>query len=344
VLTSARRTLLVEVASFNPFSFAIAVGRSILALAQASVLVFTPTDALFVPVGDEPQGAACSSLASKVGAYCALEDVMPRSSVSLVVLAGLIVVASGFLPRYISWVHYWLTLSLSTSITLPDGGEAVMQCVAFLLIFICAPDGRWWQWRSAEREAGSFGYWIGVAWAGHWFLRLQMAFIYFNSGIAKLSVSEWSDGTALFYILRGENFGSQQPWSAPLIWLSATPVGALGLTWGIIFTEVMLAIGILSKSRIRQRVSLVTSVAIHIGIALFLGIFSFALVMVGAVVVATSRTWVSRTLEGGSRGDEATPDEHRIGSDDATRTLVSDVVGVTPAEREGGARSPALRR
>lgn len=58
-------------------------------------------------------------------------------------------------------------------------------------------------------------------------------------------------------------------------------------TWGAIFIECAIGILVLCKFRYRM-VSLVLAVALHVFIIVTIGLWSFALVMVGAVAIAAA--------------------------------------------------------
>lgn len=206
------------------------------------------------------------------------------------VVAGLLLVASGYRPRWTAPLHWWLTFSVAAGISLPDGGEAVAQNVTFLLMFLCVNDRRRWHWSRAMDSRAGPRLLNGLSYVTHWAIRVQMCYVYLNSSLAKLAVKEWSNGTALFYILRGENFGTAAPWSGPLIWVSGTALGALGLAWGTIAIEGLIAVSLVGRP-LRQRWSWRLCVMLHSGIALFLGLWSFGMIMVGAVTVATFRAW-----------------------------------------------------
>ena len=113
-----------SVGTFSAESRVVGVGRSLIALAQISVLVFTPAAYLFVPVGGEAISIDCRSLPQQASAYC-LVDSSQRQLMTWVLLVLLLVVASGLLPRVTPLVHFWVSLSINSSISLPDGGEVV---------------------------------------------------------------------------------------------------------------------------------------------------------------------------------------------------------------------------
>lgn len=270
------------------------VGRTMMALAQASVLIFTPSQYLFVPVGDQTLADRCASGGLfRVSAYCISPD--NHAVISYILIAALLVVASGILPRYTSILHFWVSLSIGLSISLPDGGETIMQVMTLFIMLASVADGRMWHWQDSRD-----GRWnrpqslLGVAWAGTWFVRIQVAYIYIHSGLAKLAVEQWQDGTAVYYVARMEYFGAAGLFDELFRTLTAIPAIALLSTWGTIVLEVVLGLLILVNRKSAGAMAIAVCAFIHVWIAAMIGILSFATIMVGAVVVATSYSIVRK--------------------------------------------------
>ncbi|GAA0397662.1 sporulation-delaying protein SdpB [Streptomyces luteireticuli] len=284
-----RLAVLMErsVRRFPAESRALGVGRSMIALAQASILIFTPASHLFVPVGGDEIKVDCSTSAQAMSLYC-LADSTDRQLLNFVVLALLLVVASGILPRYTTVLHFWASLSIGQSVSLPDGGDAVAQVVTFFLILACANDRRTWHWQRPGGEERKGSVWQGIAWAGWWGVRLQVAYIYLDSALAKLSVGPWSEGSATYYVARMENFGASGLFADLFRWSTSITLLALLSAWGAMFAECMIALLLLRRGS-RQAVAALVSAGLHVLIILQLGIVSFGFIMVGAVVCAASR-------------------------------------------------------
>ncbi|MFE1384362.1 sporulation-delaying protein SdpB family protein [Streptomyces sp. NPDC058740] len=274
---------------FPAESRALGAGRSTIALAQASVLLFTPASHLFVPVGgtEAEAGIDCSSPVQAVSLYC-LSGTADLQLLNLVLLALLLVVVSGILPRYTTVLHFWASLSLGQSVSLPDGGDAVSQVVTFFLVLACANDRRTWHWQRPGGEDRSGSLWQGLAWAGWWGVRLQVAYIYLDSAVAKLPVGPWSEGSATYYVARMENFGAAGLFADLFRWATGIPVIALLSTWGTILAELLIALLLLRRAS-RQVWAALISMTLHLLIILQIGIVSFGFIMVGAVLCAASR-------------------------------------------------------
>ncbi|MFK8851377.1 sporulation-delaying protein SdpB family protein [Streptomyces sp. Ac-502] len=276
-----------SVRHFPAESRALGIGRSIIALAQASILIFTPASHLFVPVGSDEIEIACSTPVQAASLYC-LADSADRQLLNLLVLALLLIVASGILPRYTTVLHFWTSISVGQSISLPDGGDAVAQVVTFFLILACANDRRTWHWQRPSSEEHKRSVWQGIAWAGWWGVRAQVAYIYLNSALAKLPVGPWAEGSATYYVARMENFGAAGLFADLFRWAtSITPIALLS-AWGAMATETLIAFFLFRRGS-RQVMAAAMSVCLHILIILQLGIVSFGFIMVGAVFCAASR-------------------------------------------------------
>ncbi|SIE35647.1 antimicrobial peptide system protein, SdpB family [Mycobacteroides abscessus subsp. abscessus] len=259
-----------------------AIGRSTLAAATLSEIWLTPLSALFHPVGGVG-GPRC--FLGYASLYC-----MPLFGVgiagrTILLSAVLILVIIGYRPRLLALPHLWATLSISTSITLPDGGDAIALIFVLLLTPLCLIDSRTSHWRQPSNrmrvEYRALGY--VISWVG----RIQLAFIYAHSAISKMGVEDWANGTAFYYFARDKMFGSAGILSSLTLKLSALPFGVVAITWGAIVLELVMAVGILATPRIRA-MTMYAAVGLHTAIFFALGLFSFSAVMVGVSVLSAN--------------------------------------------------------
>ncbi|MFE7655057.1 hypothetical protein ACFU6M_19485 [Streptomyces bottropensis] len=112
-----------------------------------------------------------------------------------------------------------------------------------------------------------------------------MAGIYFQSSVAKFGVTEWADGTALAYWLNDPFFGLLPFWKPAMQPLLENAYTVAALTWGVLVMELALAFSLFWKAEVRRK-TFWLGIALHAGIALFMGLFSFAFTMFGALVIA----------------------------------------------------------
>jgi antimicrobial peptide system SdpB family protein len=260
-----------------------ALGRTTLALASASELLCTRPAALFTQVG-ATSGPYCST-APAVSLFCLGDPHALVDSRRWVAVVALALVASGYRPRYLAVVHLWVVYSVTTSITLPDGGDSIALLVVFLITPMCLADPRPWQWTPPRRRMGRNGRMI--AYLSFWALRAQVAYLYADSAIAKMGVADWQNGSAFYYFVRDKMFGSAGPLAPIWMWVSDQALTTLAITWGAIVLELVIALFTLLGTRWRLA-AFWLALALHTLIFLSMGLFSFSLVMVAvAALIAT---------------------------------------------------------
>jgi antimicrobial peptide system SdpB family protein len=123
-----------------------------------------------------------------------------------------------------------------------------------------------------------------VATSAHIAIRVQVAAVYFHSTIGKLFVTEWTNGTAMFYWLRHPQSGSPG-WLLQLIDpLLANAFTLSSITWGVLIVELLLTMGLLASSRAKPYL-LCLGFLLHAAIIPFHGLPSFAVAMWGALIL-----------------------------------------------------------
>lgn len=263
-----------------PWSSGVGLARTALALGSAATLAATRPAVLFDPSN---VGGTCVDLRA-AGLFCAVPAGGGQVARWCAVLI-LLVVASGWRPRFTAIPHWYVSWSLLSNATVPDGGDQLTAILTLLLVPVALTDGRRWHWqRPPDPDNGTVGTGRVIAGAALLLIQVQVAVVYFQSSVAKLGVREWSDGTAMFYFLRHPLFGSP-PWLRPLTdALTGSPVGVAVVTWAPLVVEFAVAVAILLGPR-AKRVLLVTGIAFHGVIAVTMGLVSFALAMSGALLL-----------------------------------------------------------
>ena len=273
------------VSNYRPAGLWIGIGRSIIAMAQASFLSLTTTSALFQALTGIAEGPNCQGIA-RAGLFCVGQQVgLDSTSSKWIIIALLVVVASGIAPRWTAILHAWLSLSISWNINLPDGGEQVAVMATLFLIPVLLPDPRLWHW--SPRTYSPAPHWGGTGLSGILLLRIQIAIIYLHSGLSKFGTEDWVNGSAEYYFVRDPMFGATGIVGDILRWFTSHPAGTAFLTWGAIALEV--AIGVLILGPFRQRMfSFAAALVLHGFIIATMGLWSFALIMIGTVFAAAS--------------------------------------------------------
>jgi hypothetical protein len=120
-------------------------------------------------------------------------------------------------------------------------------------------------------------------------LQLHLCVVYFFSALAKIEGNTWRVGTAMWWA--AANYEYQ---SLPLTWLADWPILIAFFTHLTVFWE--LSYAFLVWNRFTRPWMIWTAVAIHGGIALFMGMITFGLAMIFAnlsfLKPETVRRWV----------------------------------------------------
>jgi antimicrobial peptide system SdpB family protein len=288
MLTAAIGRLRTWLAACDPWTNVYGLARSLLALAGALTLGFNRSAVLFRPLaGHNFKPPMCISGLQKLDLFCALPGPLPlRQWVATLLL---LVVASGWRPRITGVIHWFVALSFQLSATTLDGGDQATAVLALLLLPVTLTDDRRWHWSSravptgsplSEREECK----RLVARVGLMMARIQVAVIYFHAATGKLKVTEWVDGTAMYYWMTHPVFGANstlKPWLLPLL---ENSVSVCLLTWGVIALEMFLLMGLLA-TRPARRWLLAMGILFHSAIIFVQGLTSFGMVMFAALVL-----------------------------------------------------------
>jgi antimicrobial peptide system SdpB family protein len=279
--------------AFEPRATALGVSRSLLAVAGISVIALTPDADLFPLVPDGPVGPRCDGLRA-LSLWCVGSGEVALTLSRFLSVAVLMVVASGYRPRWTCVPHWYVTFSLGAAMHVPNGGEHVARILTLLLIPICLGDDRIWQWRRPEIPLPAW--WRGAAYAGHLTIRVQVALVYGQAVWIKLREAEWRDGTAMHYVFQDPYFGT---WPELATFVESgllTDWFILAITWGTIAVESAITLSAFGNTAVR-RCAVVLGIVLHVGIIATLGLFSFGLVMIGLLFAASSGTDSGRSVD-----------------------------------------------
>ncbi|ODA91216.1 hypothetical protein ATY41_00485 [Leifsonia xyli subsp. xyli] len=111
----------------------------------------------------------------------------------------LVFVMSGILPAVTAIPHWYLTWSFMLTSTAVDGGDHLAANLTLLLIPLTVMDRRMWNWKRDDSYKNRSAWVCYIAYGVLLLWTLQMMGVYFQASVAKFSVLEWSDGTALWY-------------------------------------------------------------------------------------------------------------------------------------------------
>lgn len=130
-------------------------------------------------------------------------------------------------------------------------------------------------------------------------LQLHLCVIYLFGGLAKARGQSWWDGTALWFAV-----GNYEYRSWDLTWIARYPRTFSIFTHLTLFWEVFYCFLIWPKPL--RPVTLAIAVAVHAGIALFLGMATFGLAMICANAIFVDPLWLRRLF---SRADAPATEE-----------------------------------
>jgi antimicrobial peptide system SdpB family protein len=267
-----------------PWSVSLGLARSMMALATMGTLLASPATSLFRPAVGDPVMPRCAGL-GEASFFCIGSG--PLELYKWVAILVLGVVASGWLPRVTGLLHAWVTWSLVASAMIVDGGDQVNANMALLLLPWTLTDGRKWHWLRAEAPAAPApGYALacGVALVAWTAARAQVALIYLDASLGKMFVTEWVDGTAVYYWFTHPTFGAPGWLRGVIEPLVRNGVTVALVSWGTIVLEFFLAIA-LFLSRRWQRGLFPLGLALHVGILFVHGLTSFSTTMCGVLLL-----------------------------------------------------------
>lgn len=270
------------VAQSNPWTNVYGLGRTLLATGTAGTLACNHSTNLFRPAVGVLQVPFCQGPA-RISFFCPFSHHLEIAR--WIAVAILVVVASGWRPRFTAPLHWWLTFSLATSAVMVDGGDQVSSVLTLLLLPVALTDGRKWHWQTATSQPG-LGHELKalVALFALLAIRVQVAGIYFHAAVGKMRVEEWTDGTVLYYWFTDPQFGATgviRRLIEPL--LRHGPTLAL-MTWGAMLLELSLFMALVMPKK-SWKYLLPLGIAFHASIAIIHGLVSFFFAMAAALVL-----------------------------------------------------------
>lgn len=208
----------------------------------------------------------------------------------LLYTAGMLVsilYAIGFVPRLTAIVFYVLTAALYDRNTLSlDGGNNVLILLSLYLCF--ADTGRHFAIKTIRFPKLRRFYPIvlrplNVIHNGAMAtIALQVAIVYFFSGTAKVMGHRWQDGTAIYYIMRVNEFSL--PGLSHLIYENAILVTFL--TYSTIVFQVAFPF-VMWFSRLKVPL-FIAAIGFHVGVATFMGLTAFSTTLIVADIAIFS--------------------------------------------------------
>ncbi|MFE0458745.1 sporulation-delaying protein SdpB family protein [Kitasatospora sp. NPDC058965] len=273
--------ILASAANFDPRGLPLAVARAVLAIAELITITFTPDHDLFTYQPGLSDGMRCYG-AHDLSLWC-IAGPSPAGLLGsrLAAIAVLVLVIAGYRPQWTCVPHWFVTWSLTVSMTMPSGAEEAAFAGTMLLMPFLLGDRRPWHWTRPREPLAPV--WSGSSYAAWWAIRCQIAIIYLTASISKLYTAQWRGGHAMYTVLVDPFYGLPPAIRHAVGPLLSSEFAIRLLTWSVLAIELAIAAGALSPRRIRKK-AFYLAVLLHVGIMAAMGLVSFGLVMIGLVL------------------------------------------------------------
>ena len=263
----------------NPFTWVYGSARTILAIGTLITLSFSSVHVLFDYAIFHEVNAKLPFSFFNFFMLFGWDNLMLAKLLAILIL---LVAASGFYPRFTGILQWWISFSFFYSSSLVEGGDQINAIICLLLVPVTLLDHRKWHWTAGEFSTDKkfLGNLMFIL------VSIQMAMVYLNAVTDKLyaETEEWKLGNAVYYYLKDSYF-SYSDWMDPFMAnLLANPLVVSSLTWGTMFLELIL-FGVLFANTKIKYASFPLAVLFHLGIAVFLGLISFFMAMLGGLVI-----------------------------------------------------------
>lgn len=275
-MSNAFKKFWFEPASALPLAV-IRIGAALILLAQAYMtrqLVFE----FFSSSGFLQSEVAQSLNQSRYPQISWLVDFLAKYHVTeattILFVCGLYVVSLLFLAlgmysrlsAVMSWFLHWLLLNSSESTTY--GVDIYAHVFLFYLIFVPAGD-------ALSLDAyfkGRFDKVSSAARLGLRVMQIQMCFSYLSAGLLKIAGPQWRDGEVIWRALSLPVYKQYD-----MTWMAYHPMLPLALAWATLILEIGYVIFIWPRAT--RWIWITGIVGLHLGIAVFLGLTLFGLIM-----------------------------------------------------------------
>jgi antimicrobial peptide system SdpB family protein len=268
------------------FGFYLGIVRSLLAISLLATILLTGKDRLFFYQLHADVNPDIYDVKYGILTQYSIFNLLDINLAYYLTILVLLVVISGYFSRLSSILHFYICFSFVSSTVLVNGGNKISLVLTLLLIPICFLENRKNHWIE-EAKPPNFYRDVGLN-IVLLFARLQICYIYFQTFYKKLEVHEWSNGTVLWYYLQKQNhFEADSGLRRMILDVVLYNDKLLVIsTWSVLLVELLLALTLFFKQRDRIYLFLL-GLLLHLSIAVFLGLFAFAIVMISALLLLT---------------------------------------------------------
>lgn len=261
----------------------ITLARALLALCMLTTLLFTSVEQLF-PAYHLAKMSENVKGVMHLNFFLWFDSPLIPYLFSIVVLLTCIL---GYFPRFLCILHSWVAYSIFYSMLIVEGGDQINVILTFLLIPVCVLDVRvngWVRVREGQPASGNSSVFNLNAKCALIFIKIQMAILYLNAGVAKIFAPEWSNGTAVYYWFHDNMFGAPDWVKGVAGFLFKNDIPVSMINWGVIFLEIGLFVALFLKQEYKYRL-LILAIAFHFMIIVVHGLPSFFLAMSAGLVL-----------------------------------------------------------
>lgn len=257
------------------------LARALLALCFLLTLVFTPLYDLFPVQHIKFLNENIHGL-NHLNFFLWFSDLRIPYVFSILVLLFSVL---GVYPRYLCILQSWVAYSIYFTMLVTEGGDQINVIITFLLIPVTILDNRKNGWivnKTGEKRPN--GILLYNSFLALLFIQIQIAILYFNSGVAKIYAPEWSNGTAVYYWFYDPAFGAPQWMDSTLGFLFKNQYSVSLINWGVIVLEIMLFVGLFVNQQKKYLLFLI-GFFFHFLIVLVHGLPTFWISMSGCLVL-----------------------------------------------------------
>lgn len=241
------------------------------------VLLFNSTEVLFP--SPEMKSVFWSINPIKDWMIFSLVGIKTGKIFGILILVSVII---GYIPQITSILHWWVAFSYMNYCPFINGGDEIHSILTLFLIPICVSDNRLNHWQKAKITKKPIRNFISNITL--YAIKIQFSIIYLHAAIGKLFEIDWLNGTALYYWFNNSFFGMPDLLNSIVNYFLSIGWLSLFSTWAVIVLELLLAGGLIIKSKFKPILYLM-GVVFHVLIFLMIGLFSFASVMIAGLTL-----------------------------------------------------------
>ncbi|MDR6544088.1 antimicrobial peptide system SdpB family protein [Chryseobacterium rhizosphaerae] len=202
----------------------------------------------------------------------------------VITLFILTLVILGVYPRFLSILHWWATYSTFYTMFIIEGGDQISVIITLLLVPICILDKRSFGWIKLSNPPCINKYLLYFSYTTFIVIQIQLCMLYLNAGVAKLSVAEWVDGTAIYYWFNNNIFGAPEYIRFLLGSLFTNGITVSLIDWSVIILEIMLFVSFFLEQKFKYILFFLAFI-FHFLIFLIHGLGTFWISMTGCLIL-----------------------------------------------------------